>query len=300
MASLSSTHLRSKLPVEIVDMILQDLGPRHLQPLLTVNSFFYSIALQRLYHTIVLHSPTNSINLFRTLLRNPSLPPLVRALDINFATVSPTRNLYLLFHSVLLRLSALSSLTIELPRHHSPMWIFEGCTFKLTQFTTSHHCRLPLAHFLDSQPGITDLMLRGFQNDNTSSVLSFLEPSLSHTTTSSSQPFSLLPSSLPNLTTFNAVHAGAPIVRAIMTGRPVRVVSIPLFPNCVEESFSALQAGCGELRRLSVISFDPQAPGFLFEEVAKRFKKLEALHLVVLMADFTNVCVAFFFLFFSP
>jgi hypothetical protein len=291
-----ATHLCSKLAVEIIDMILQDVGPGHLQPLLTVNSFFYSITLRRLYHTIVLHSPTNSINLFRTLLRNPSLPPLVRALDINFATVSPTRNLYLLFHSVLLRLSALTSLTIELPRHHSPIWIFEGCMFKLKQFTTSHLCRLPLARFLDSQPGITDLTLRGF-NDSTSSMFLFLDAPLSHTTTSSSsQPFTLLPSSLPNLTTFNAVHASAPIVRAIMTGRPVRVVSIPLFPNSVEESFSALQAGCGELRRLSVISFDPQAPRFLFEEVAKRFRKLEALHLVVLMADFTNVCVGFFFL----
>ena len=44
-----------------------------------------------------------------------------------------------------------------------------------------------------------------------------------------------------------------------------------------------------------MISFDPQAPLFLFEEVAKRFRKLEALHLVVLMADFTNVCAGFFF-----
>ena len=47
-----------------------------------------------------------------------------------------------------------------------------------------------------------------------------------------------------------------------------------------------------------MISFDPQAPGFLFEEVAKRFRKLEALHLVVLMADFTNVCA--FLSFFLP
>jgi len=177
MVSLS-THLRSKLPVEIIDMILQDLGPRHLQPLLTVNSFFYSITLQQLYRTIVLHSPTNSINrLFRTLLWNPSLPPLVRASHVKFETVSPTRNLYLLSHSVLLRLSALASLTIELPRQYSPMWIFEGWTFKLTQFRTSHHCRLPPARFLDSQSGITDLMLRGFQNDN-SSVLSFLNQPL--------------------------------------------------------------------------------------------------------------------------
>ena len=38
-----------------------------------------------------------------------------------------------------------SPLTIELPRHHSPVWIFKGCMFRLRQFTTSHHCRFPLA-----------------------------------------------------------------------------------------------------------------------------------------------------------
>jgi len=73
-----------------------------------------------------------------------------------------------------LRLSALASLTIELPRHYSPMWIFEGWTFKLTQFRTSHYCRLSPARFLYSQPGIADPTLRGFQNDNTS-MLSFLD-----------------------------------------------------------------------------------------------------------------------------
>ena len=143
----STTHQRSNLAVEVIDMILRDVGPGHLQSLLTVNSFFYSNILRRLYHTIILHSPTKSINLCRTLLRNPSLPPLLRALHINFSTVSPTRNLYLLFHSVLLHLSVLASLTIELPRHHSPMWIFERCTFKLTspptcpfpRFSAWHH-----------------------------------------------------------------------------------------------------------------------------------------------------------------
>ena len=58
--------------------------------ILTVNSFFTG---QRRHHTIVLHSLTNSINFFRTLLRNPFLPPLIRALDVNFAMASPTQNL---------------------------------------------------------------------------------------------------------------------------------------------------------------------------------------------------------------
>ena len=47
-----------------------------------------------------------------------------------------------------------------------------------------------------------------------------------------------------------------------------------------------------------MISFDPQAPRLLFGELAKRSRKLEALHLIVLMADFTNVRVGFFLFFF--
>lgn len=37
--------------------------------------------------------------------------------------------------------------------------------------------------------------------------------------------------------------------------------------------------------RLSVMSFDPAAPTFLFKELASRFSQLQALHVVVLMAE---------------
>ena len=70
-------------------------SPRHrsrppsITAILTVNSFF---TLRRLYYTVVLHSPANTINLFCTLLQNPVLPPLIHALDVNFAMVSPPQN----------------------------------------------------------------------------------------------------------------------------------------------------------------------------------------------------------------
>jgi len=48
-----------------------------------------------------------------------------------------------------------------------------------------------------------------------------------------------------------------------------------------------------------MISVDPQAPHLLFGELAKRSRKLEALHLIVLMADITNVHVGFFSFFLS-
>jgi len=100
--------------------------------------------------------------------------------------------------------------------------------------------------------------------------------------------FRLTPAALPKLSVFNAIHAGPGVVRQVIQGRPVYASSIPLFSMNAYQSLDALQGSSVPLRRLSVISFDPNAPSFIFEQVAKRFKDLEALHIVVLLAEFTS------------
>jgi len=42
------------------------------------------------------------------------------------------------------------------------------------------------------------------------------------------------------------------------------------------------------MRRLSLISFDPDAPKFLFQVLSDGFVHLEALHVVFLMTDYTK------------
>ncbi|KXN92811.1 hypothetical protein AN958_05591 [Leucoagaricus sp. SymC.cos] len=53
------------------------------------------------------------------------------------------------------------------------------------------------------------------------------------------------------------------------------------------ETLSALSLTSKPLTRLSVMSFDPNAPHFIFSELSTRFPDLEALHIVVLMAEVT-------------
>jgi len=309
--------LRPRLPIEILDGIIVLLTPQQLLPVVLANTLFLNLARRRLYHTVALHSPSRCVAFLRRVRANLQLPPLVRSLDLNVSTASdrntqtipemlstsdsvsigsttaqPTDNFYRLLSLILHQTVNLTSLTLELPKTHSPLWIFEGCTFKLRQFTTSMHCHRPLARFLETQERIEDLTLRGFES------LVFL-PMLGGggiaAATGSSIPsaalsssFHLIPSALPRLKHFNAIHAGPDIVRAIMDGRPIEVASLPLFADISLRTLNALEMGSVPLKRLSIISFDPNAPGFLFEQLASRFSGLEALHLVMLMADYNQ------------
>jgi hypothetical protein len=176
----------------------------------------------------------------------------------------------------------------------------------LRQFTTSMHCNGHLAGFLERQDMIEDLTLRGFQTESLL-FLPFLGAAAAALVTQVSSAagtpfntaydpgshltFSLSPSALSRLKSFSAIHAGPAIIHAVMQGRSVEIASIPLFPERGAPTLNALGSGKTPLRRLSVISFHPDAPEFLFEELARRFRDLEALHLVLLMADYSNVSV---------
>ena len=277
-----------KLPAEVVDNILQFLSQSELISLLPTNKSLYPISARRLYHSISIHCVWQSVAFFQAALNNPSIPPLVRSLDIDVSDSCPLRSFYLLFHKVLQRLPGLVTLLLDFPKSHSPLWIFHDCTFSLKSFTTSMLCTLSLALFLDTQPNITHLTLRGFQNNNVS-ILPFLSLPVSVTTTEG-QPFKLKPTSLPKLTHFNAIHAGSSVIQAVVEDRPVEVVSIPLFPLFSMDSLLALKYSSVPMRRLSLISFDPDAPKFLFQVLSDGFVHLEALHVVFLMTDYTKVC----------
>lgn len=277
----------SVLPVEILDNICQCLAQDELISLLPTNKIFYAIAARRFYHTISLQGGRQSITFFQTILHNPSIPPLVRSLSIDISNSYPLRIFYHLLQKVLQRLPALIALFLDFPKSHSPLWIFDGCTFSLNSFTTSMYCTLPLAQFLDSQPSITDLTLRGFPSDDLS-MLPFLDAPVSETP--EKERFTLKPTSLPKLTHFSTIHAGVPVIQAVIKNRPVEVVSISLFPSCSIHALLALKSSSVPMRKLTLISFDPEAPYFLFQVLSDGFAQLEALHVVFLMTEYTKVC----------
>src|SRR6266576_4888071 len=291
-----SPSTRSRLPPELLILIFSRVCRRDLALLTQASNAFYNIAIRLLYQDITLRSlPTHQwIRCLRTLTQNPSLPPLVRSLDVEWQPFQPTQNLYRLLHTVLKSLTSLNFLNLDFPTHQSPTWILDGCTFSLRHFTTSLHCKAPLARFLESQPGIVELTLRGFQNAKSSlNQFNILSPEMDIELLSTD--FELKHDSLPSLTLVNAVHAGPPIIRTVAHGRGVRTASVPLFPRCATGTLDALTLTSGSIRRLSLISFDPEAPSFLFAQLAERFPRLEALHVVLLLTQCNSVGIPVLF-----
>ncbi|KAG6856958.1 hypothetical protein H0H87_011628 [Tephrocybe sp. NHM501043] len=278
---------RSSLPIEVLDNVFRFLSRPELLPALCVSSVFNNVAKRVLYHTIEDLSPVKSITVLLRLDREPALQLLVRKLDINWcaSSLEPTRNLYNLLHRVLVKLKGLTALSIELPRTGSQMWILNGCTFSLRYFSTSMPCDAHLARYLDSQSSLTELTLRGYQQ-GVNVIPSFL--GFSPSTDPADNPFKVLPTSLPKLSSLRTVHGGPNIIASVVEGRPVQAASIALFPSTSSESLKALSLSTAPMRRLSIMSFDPTVQDYLLLELAKRFPHLEALHVVILLSEFTD------------
>ncbi|KAF5375848.1 hypothetical protein D9615_008238 [Tricholomella constricta] len=281
------------LPIELLDYVLQSLTRTDLLVCLRVNSAFHTLTSRVLYRTIDELRPRESILCLLELDRNPRVSPLVRKLDLdwNIETTRPTRNLYQLLHRVLQKLTGLTSLSLELPRADGPCWILDACTFSLRAFSTSLPCDPFLARFLDSQPALTELTLRGLINhpgDSLPSMPPFLVYAPDPPFSSRIPNFKLAPTALPRLTSLRTVHGGPAIIAAVAKGRPVEMASIALFPLTSSESLKALSLSTAPMRRLSIMSFDPAVQEYLLSEIAGRFPQLEALHVVILLSEYTN------------
>lgn len=285
---MTSSNMRcSILPIEMLDHIIRFLTRSELLPCLRVNRTFYSVSSRILYHTIDELRPLQSVACLLELHRNARIQPFVRHLDIDWnQDVLPTANLYRVLHRTLAKLTSLAYLSIEVPRHQAPLWVLQGCKFSLKHFTTSLPCKQPLAEFLDTQPALTDLTLRGFESDD-NSLPAFLTSTPSPTEAGSA--FSLLPESLPKLSTLRTVHCGPKIIESVVNNRPIGMASIALFPSRTYESLKALATSSASIKRLSIMSFDPSAQDYLLSELAVHFPDLEALHIVILLSEYNNV-----------
>lgn len=67
------------------------------------------------------------------------------------------------------------------------------------------------------------------------------------------------------------------------------MASIPLFPSLTTEALQALALSTSPIKRLSVMSFDHSADELLLAAIAKEFPELDALHIVVLLTEYSNV-----------
>ncbi|KAJ7592168.1 hypothetical protein C8J56DRAFT_521550 [Mycena floridula] len=271
-----------RFPLEIMDLIFQNLEPAGLVPVLLSTKSNHKIGARLLYRSINVSLPVPTIMLLRTLSKSTQLALVVKSLTIDWLNdeqppifaIKATKNVYQVMKKALRNLTALESLTIDIPSPH--IWVLGQCIFSLERFSTSFPCDASLAAFLDTQPRIENLTLRGASDSPDRSGFLSTGPIMS---------FPLKKTSLPSLHTFRAVHAGADIIKMIVQDRPVSQVSIPLHAMTTCASLDALALSSASLQRLNLLSFEQEAnPGDLVKEMAKRFPDLQALHVLILLA----------------
>lgn len=269
---VNSLSQKQVFPVEILELIFQELGNGDRFRVLLSSKHFHAIASRLQYRSITsIANPCQFISLFKILSKNVAYATFVRHLVVDLHPHQVTGNLLRLLNRALRQLSSLQTLSIEFsPRdnEHSLTCVFDGCTFTLRTLTTSVCCDEPLARFLETQTQLTELSLRGFQ------------------TTS---PFVIAPSAMPHLSVFRTVHAGVPVLAQILPGRPIEAVSLSLFSDEGFASLHTLVPCRRTIKKLTVMSLDCTPLDEIIPEVASRVPDLEALHIIVLMAPCTSV-----------
>ncbi|KAN0135128.1 hypothetical protein V8E53_007019 [Lactarius tabidus] len=264
----------TSLPLELVDNILSFLSwPFDLHPLLLVNQRLSSIAERELYSNLGELPAQRSVRLLLSLANAPAARlSLVKALKVNFTENRVLFALEVLIAKVLCLLPRLRTLIVEVSvhenKHRALAWIFpRDAPFRLRSFETSIRLDPDLAAFLESQPEIRDLSLRGMP-------------------VYTSSPFTLQPSALPHLGTFRSVHVDPDTLREVIATRPVQGISLSLFSEHGYRALEVLARTSMPVRRLTILIVDASAPNELFPQLAARLPHLEALHIVALVQHY--------------
>ncbi|KAF9267192.1 hypothetical protein L218DRAFT_856748 [Marasmius fiardii PR-910] len=276
----------SNLPAEILGLIFDHLDHGDLVPVSRAHKSLNVVANRVLYQSIAI-SPNlvRSSRCMKTLIQYKHLALLVRSLSIHWPAIyTPTKNLGDLLERTLRSLPSLTSLFVDIPNEF-PEVNLDGCSFALQSLNTSFRFDHGLVRFLESQPSITDLSLRGFNSDPSQFSFSANNFNLN----SACAPPSLSSSALPKLTKVNAIHAGPEIISTVVKGRPVNTVVLPLYADCAIRCLDALTSTSTPIERLNIMSFDPKAPSYILMEISKRFPELEALAVVLLLAVCSEV-----------
>jgi hypothetical protein len=257
----------SSYPPEILDHILEELPRSDVYTALSVSKAFYAVGVRILYRSLVDLKPQQSIACLESLHKNSANALLVRKLELDWTKYQLISNLLRLLHKVLQSLTLLTALSIEFSADDNQrpvLWIFDQCNFSLKYLSISTSCCEALARFLDLQPHLTELCLRGFQ---------------------SSYPFLLPTSSIPLLRDFRVVLAGPSVITEVVRGRPVEGVSLSLFEEDGFLSLDALNLSANPIKKLSILYFGQKPLNDLLPAISIRMPQLEGLHIISSMAS---------------
>jgi hypothetical protein len=251
---------KTPFPIEVLDHIFSSgISPHDLSYLLRVNSVFHSVAVRVLYYRIDLYVPhrafkglANHISCLKTLCQVSKLASLVRVLFVGWILLpsAPTRNLYRLLNQALRCLGGLTSLRIclaweNITTYTSFNYIFDACSFSLTQFTFTGIYHPSVNSFLKTQSKISSLNLMTAIRCN----------------------IDLDPLSLPHLNHLEVGEMEWSMLTLLIGRRPVK--SVRYIPFTKGTQFNALRLSTGPIQSMTTLLRDSNLPfnNFLGEVV---------------------------------
>jgi len=205
--------MSSKLSIEVLQMILENVDQASLATVCQVNKLFCACAQEVLYRDINILS-RSALKVIQTLAQSTHLSKRVRSFSAtHIYKTNPRKSIVKALHNM----TSLRRLTLQTPPDLYTS-ILDVYTFKLDSFSFQFNSNEPepLLKFLNSQPSLTHLELWTFAVDN----------------------IKVEATSLPNLTW---VFAPFPWLRYLIPGRPVSEVKI--FEHSLEhEDFNFFSA----------------------------------------------------------
>jgi hypothetical protein len=255
---------KTPFPAEVLNLIFaHNVSPHDLSSLSRVNHVFHSEAVRVLYRSISLQLPPDlslghispitclrrHVLCLKSLCEVDNLASLVRVLAVSWRSglQEPTRNLFFLLNQALRRLRGLTSLSVGLPYENMSTfnYIFDGCSFSLTQFTLAkfHPSIIP---FLERQSKISRLTIVNVVHYD----------------------FDLDPLALPRLNHLTVGMVNGSVLTSLVRGRPVKSLQFSAWVQF--KLFDALKLSTGPIQLVSVLflTFDtPPLDSFLGEAV---------------------------------
>jgi hypothetical protein len=195
--------MSSNLPVDVLQVILEDVDKADLLTICRVNKVCCSYSQDILYRSIYADSHFR-LKVCRTLAQSTHLARRVRSFSVVYfhliSTTDPPKDLAMAMQNM----SSLRSLKLYVRGRYS---ILDGCTFKLDSFLTDFPCDEYLRNFLNSQPTLTHVELH-------------------HTTGDVQTDFEA--TCLPDLT---RVTAELPLLQSLIPGRPLSEINVIGYPR---------------------------------------------------------------------
>lgn len=248
----------AQLPVELLDAICQRGQSTDLAVLSRTCSSIHPVAQRRLYRDLSLSTALHNLQAVVTLAKKPELAPHVRSFSLRAECATTFKPFLQLLRTVLSRMTELESLDLFVAPDAS--WILSGvqCTYpRLLHFSSSFSFDSHVAEFLSKTEALLELEVDGISTSPNALLVPCLPAQ-----------------SIPRLSQF---VGPSHVARAIVPGRPVESIHLPLGDLTVEDVI-ILANSSSDVLILGATTTSPPSP--ILDSLSQHMSSLVYLRLM--------------------